>query len=59
MRKGAWSSLVVAIVTAVIAIVLIWFFHEKIFGFMKDTLIGGINGLIHAALCGIPGVFWC
>ncbi|MBI2547556.1 MAG: hypothetical protein HYW23_03870 [Candidatus Aenigmarchaeota archaeon] len=60
MDKGTFSlgmGIIVSLVLAFIALILIWYFHEKIFAVFSGLLLEGLKGymcsLIHVPfICG-------
>ena len=50
---GETLRIVIALVFAVTALILIWYFHEKIFSFFSDTLLNGLKGFICDLIPGI------
>jgi len=58
MGKGTFGEtlrIVIALVFAVTALILIWYFHDKIFVFFGELLLGGLKNFV----CGLPGMFFC
>ncbi len=55
MRKavsGKVMTILIEVLLALLAIVLVWVFHEKIFDFMNNVLLEGIKNFIWDAV-------WC
>lgn len=49
MGKGTFGEtlrIVIALVFAVTALILIWYFHDKIFAFFGGVLLEGLKGFI-------------
>jgi hypothetical protein len=62
MRKAALSgaamNVIIGLVSALIALIILWAFHEKIFSFFSDTLLPGIlNMLWHGIICKFKNIF--
>jgi len=62
MRKAALSgaamNIIIGLISALIALIILWAFHEKIFAFFSDTLLPGIiNMLYHGIICKFKNIF--
>lgn len=60
MRKAALSGaamqIIIGLVSALIALILLWVFHEKVFTFFKDVLLGALRNLIwNTIICKLFG----
>ena len=47
---GETLRIVMALVFAITALILIWYFHEKIFGFLGSVLLEGLKNFICSVL---------
>ena len=61
MRKAALSgaamNIIIGLIAALIALILLWVFHEKVFAFFSDVLLAGIKNFILCTLFGwLPGI---
>lgn len=55
MAKGTFGEtlrIVIALVFAVAALVLIWYFHEKLFAFFGGIFLEGLKNFIKSTVCG-------
>jgi hypothetical protein len=43
---GMSITTIISLILALVALILIWWFHEKVFTFFKDVLLRGIENLI-------------
>jgi len=54
MRKAALSGesmkIIIGLVSALIALILLWAFHEKVFTFFSDVLLGSIQNIFCSML---------
>lgn len=53
MRKaiaGLTMGTIISLVLALIALILLWVFHEKVFTFFKDILPGVMHGMLCSVL---------
>ena len=53
MAKGTFNeslSIVISLVLAVAALILIWYFHQKIFAFFGEVLLEGLKNFIFCTL---------
>ncbi len=53
MSKGTFEAslgVVISVILAVAALVLIWYFHEKIFGFFSGVILEGLQNFIKCTL---------
>ena len=60
MGKGMTSEplkLVMYLILAITALVLIWYFHEKLFAFVSGILLEGLKNFVISVLKGILGNF--
>ena len=56
MPFGEILRFVALLILAVVAIVLIWYFHEKLFVFFSDILLEGLKNFVCSLIPGwIPG----
>lgn len=58
MGKGTFGEtlrIVIALVFAVTALILIWYFHEKIFAFFGEILLEGLKNFICSLIPSIGG----
>lgn len=57
MGKGTFGEtlrIVIALVFAVTALILIWYFHEKIFGFFGGVLLEGLKCFVKEVVPLLP-----
>jgi len=48
--SGAAMNVIIGLITALIALIILWVFHEKIFNFLSDVIIPGIQRMVCEAV---------
>jgi len=63
MRKAALSgaamNIIIGLISALIALIILWVFHEKLFTFFRDTLLPAIQKMLgRSIICKIFSNKW-
>jgi len=49
---GETLRIVIALIFAVTALILIWYFHDQLFSFFGSVLLEGLKNFIKSIVCG-------